>query len=164
MKLYEIAKDIENLIENGFVVDEETGEILLDTEDLDTTRISFDNKLENCALYIKNLKAESEAIKAEEKRLKERRETLDSKADRLSDYMLYCMQMAGVTKKETARAAISIHKSKRVEIDAADSIPEEYCRIKTEITPDKVRIKKILQAGGIVKGARLVEGENLGIK
>lgn len=164
MRLYDIAENIVQLINRGFVIDEETGEILLETEDLDAARISFDDKLENCALYVKNLNAESDAIKIEEKRLKERREALDRKADRLTDYMLHCMKMAGITKKETARAAISIRKSKRVEIDAIESIPDDYCKVKTEMTPDKNLIKKILQAGGVVQGARLVENENLGIK
>ena len=164
MRLYDIASGIEQLINQGFVFDEETGEILLETDDLDAAQINFNDKLENCALFVKNLKAEAEAIKAEEKRLKERRESLDRKADRLSDYMLYCMKMAGVTKQETAKAAISIRKSKRVVIEAAEAIPDQYCNVKTDITPDKNKIKKALQAGETIKGARLVEGENLGIK
>lgn len=164
MRLYDIASDIEQLINKGFVVDEETGEILLETADLDASKVSFDEKLENCALYVINLKAEAEAVKAEEKRLKERREALERKAERLSDYMLHCMKMAGVTKRETELATISVRKSKRVEIDALESIPDDYCNVNTEITPNKKLIRKVLDAGGVVKGARLVENENLGIK
>lgn len=58
--LYEIDADIVNCI------DTETGEIL-DFDSLDALNMERDAKIEGVALYVKQLQAEAEAIKAEEK-------------------------------------------------------------------------------------------------
>ena len=60
MTLYEIDNRLLSL------VDEETGEIT-DLEKFSELQMARDEKIENCALWFKNLKAESEAIRNEEK-------------------------------------------------------------------------------------------------
>ena len=51
--LYEINNDYVNVIENGFSIDEETGEILFDKTNLDELEIEFKEKADNIACYIK---------------------------------------------------------------------------------------------------------------
>ena len=58
MTIYEIDQAIMNC------VDVETGEII-DTEQLDKLQMERDAKLENVACWIKDLKAEAEALKNE---------------------------------------------------------------------------------------------------
>ena len=58
MKLYEIDKAILEC------VDQETGEII-DTEKLSDLQMQKDTKVENIALWIKDLLAEADAIKNE---------------------------------------------------------------------------------------------------
>ena len=65
MKLYEIDNAILECI------DMETGEVI-DAEKLDALNIERDAKIENVVLWIKDLKAEAEAIKAEKLTLAER--------------------------------------------------------------------------------------------
>ena len=71
MTLWEVDKRISDILENGMHIDEETGEVFL-PEDLDSLNIERDEKIEGIALYVKNLKAEAEAIHAEIDRLKDR--------------------------------------------------------------------------------------------
>ena len=63
--LYQLDEAIDAVISGGFVVDEETGEVLFDCENLDALREQRNAKLEAVALYIKNLDAEAAAIRAE---------------------------------------------------------------------------------------------------
>ena len=71
MTLWEVDKRIRDILENGMHIDEETGEVLL-PEDLDSLNIERDEKIEGIALYVKNLKAEADAIHTEIYRLKDR--------------------------------------------------------------------------------------------
>ena len=54
MNLFDVNSDIENF---EFKCDEETGEIL-NLDELDNLKMQKDEKIENIALYIKNLKAQ----------------------------------------------------------------------------------------------------------
>ena len=58
MNIYEINKAIEDILEDGFSVDEETGEILFDESALNALNAEISEKIENVACYIKNLTAD----------------------------------------------------------------------------------------------------------
>ena len=68
MKLYEIDRSIQEILDN-MSVDAETGEVTLDEEGLAALQLAREQKLEGVALCIKNLSAEAEAIRNEEKAL-----------------------------------------------------------------------------------------------
>lgn len=164
MKLYEIADYIEAAISGGYVIDEETGEVLFDSENLDALELEFNNKLESCALYVKNIVAEADAIKAEERRLKQRREALERKSERMKAYIDYNMSRMEVAEIETPKVAIRFRNSQRVEIDDSTAIPEYYCRVETVIQPDKNKIKNAIKSGNFVPGAKVIELRNLIVK
>ena len=63
MTLYDINEEISNCI----MVDEETGECIVDEARLAELQLERDAKVENIAMYIKNLAAEQPAIQAEPK-------------------------------------------------------------------------------------------------
>ena len=69
MKLYEIRQEIAELLERGFDVDLDTGEVLDIAPKLDALQMDEREKLEGIALYIKGLNAEVAAIREEEKTL-----------------------------------------------------------------------------------------------
>ena len=141
-------------------IDEETGEVFL-TEDLDLLNIERDKKIEGIALYVKNLKAEAEAIHAEIDRLKSRAESKKKKAERLTQYLSFvlCGQ-----KFETAKTSLSFRKSSVVQINNELLVPEEFMKVKTEKKPDKTAIANRIKCGEIVPGCELVEKNNLQIK
>lgn len=163
--LYEIDHNLYELLENDMVVDEETGEILFEDSDIDNLLLSRDQKLENTACYIKNLMSDIDQIKAEEKSLKDRRQTKEKKVERLKSYLANSMLLFGDKKFETPRVAISFRKSKQVEIAEGADIPQEYMTIKVEENPNKTKLKDaILKQGLLIDGVKVVEKENLQLK
>ncbi len=163
--LYEIDYNLYQLLENEMVVDEETGEILFEESDIDNLLLSRDQKLENTACYIKNLMSDIDQIKAEEKSLKERRQTKEKKAERLKSYLANSMLLFGDKKFETPRVALSFRKSKQVEIEPNTHLPQEYIKVKVEESPDKTKLKDaILKQGIVIDGVKVIEKENLQLK
>ena len=166
MTLYEIDNEIREFLDKMLdAVDEETGEVMeIDPSELERLNEARDQKIENIALYIKNLEADAKAIKEEEKNLKERRERAEKKADRLRDLLAMSMNNAGETKFNTARCAISFRSSKSVVITDLYLIDEAYVKKTIDIKPDKTAIKKALEAGEDIEGAYIEEKQNIQVK
>lgn len=152
MNLYEINDAIMDC------VDTETGEII-DAEKLESLQMAFDEKVENIALWIKNLLADAAAIKTEKDALADREKACRNKAESLKSYLASALDGS---KFSTPRVAISWRKSESVEIDDVTIIPSEYWKVKTDL--DKMGIKKALKAGAQVSGARIVTNNNIQIK
>lgn len=150
--LYEIDNDI------LACVDEETGEV--DIDKFDELNMERTAKLENLALWVKDLKAEADAIKAEEKALAERRQAKERKAESIKAYL---EKVLAGQKFETSRAVCSFRKSQKVEITNLDKIPDDYLRYSTP-TADKTAIKAAIKDGIDIEGAELVESVTMSIK
>lgn len=75
---------------------------------LDGIEGEFEAKAENTAQYIKALKAEEAAIKAEENKLHKRRKTYERKIENITTYLKNCMQTMNLKKVETAKARITL--------------------------------------------------------
>ena len=157
MNIYEIEQEILNLI------DPETGEIK-DFEAFEALNMARDEKIENIAMWIKNLNAEAKAIREEEKNLAERRTASENKAESLKKYL---DRILNGEKFSTAKIAISYRKSDAVEIADEESF------IKTAdgayLVPqapkiDKNAIKQALKNGVVISGVKLVERNNIQIK
>ena len=153
--LYDIIKSIESF---EFEVDEETGEIL-NMAELDALQVDKETKVENIALFIKNLKADAAMYADEEKAFAQRKKAAANKADRLTKYL--AAMLAG-EKYKSARVAITWRKSEQVDITSIDELPAGY--YVTEKKPDKMAIKKAMKNGETVPGAVLVERENIQVK
>lgn len=158
MTLYDIDKAIQTLLDEGFnyTVDEETGEITFDdrSAELEQLQINRAEKLEAVALYIKNLDALAEDIKAEEKALKERREAREKKAENLRKYLGNSLTAANEEGFETAKVRVSFRKSQAVIVDE-EKLDKAFIKetIKTTYAPDKTAIKKAIKEGQEVTGA-----------
>ena len=155
MTLYEIDTQITALI------DPETGEIA-DYEQFEQLQMDRAAKIENVACWVKNLRAEADAIANEAKSLQERAKSQKNKADRLESYLEAALHGE---KFSTARVAISWRKSQAVMIeDEAAFLREhpEYARIKTEV--DKAGLKDALKKGADLSGAFLEERVNMQIR
>ena len=119
MTLFELNKAIEDF---DLIVDEETGEVL-NIDELDALNLAKDEKIENVCLWIKNLEAEADAIKTEEKNLEARRKSKENKVKSLKGYVSYAL---GGKKFETPRVAVSYRKSESVKIDDDYVIPDKW--------------------------------------
>lgn len=166
--LYELDAKIAELLDTGFemsCIDAETGEI--DETQLaaylEQLQLDRKTKIDNIAVYVKNLEAEAVAIRAEEKKLKERREAKERKAERLKNYIKTSMLLQGETKFESARVSMSLRNSKAVVVDES-KLESVYFTSKIVQSVDKKAIKAALEAGILVEGAMLEECKNLQIK
>lgn len=68
-------------------------------------------KAENTAQYIKHLKAESEAIDAEIKKLQARSRSRKNRIDNLKQYLMTCMKQMELKKVDGVQARITIRKN-----------------------------------------------------
>jgi len=158
VNLYEINQEIDRAIQN--CIDPETGEILDDTSELDALTLARDEKIENIACYIKNLKADAEAIRTEEKKLAERRKTCENRAEWLKKYLANNLQGE---KFKSPRVAVSWRRSQAVVVEDIRKLPEDYLRYK-DPEPDKTAIKDAIKKGFDVEGAELVDNLSMVIK
>ena len=155
--LYQIRAEIENFTPE---VDEETGEFL-NAEEWDNLNLSYEEKIENTACYIKNLRSDISALEAEIKALKERVAAKEKKAAGLEKML--ADHLSG-QKFESARCMVSFRKSTSVEVEDVGLLPEHLLTVKTKVDPNKTAIAKLLKEGREIAGCSLVEKMNMNIK
>ena len=195
MKLYEMSTDFAELFDNydaivnieftpdgkgGFVDDDgnpvdpeerrrEMQQAWFDT--LDGMEQELVRKAENVAVYIKNMESEAKTLKAEEDKLKARRQAKENAAKRMREYLMGCMKQANISKIDEPRAIISLRNNpESVEIsDENDFISwanedhDEYLRYKApEI--NKTAVKNALKSGAEIPFAALTRSQSLTIK
>lgn len=158
MKLYEIDNAILEC------VDLETGEII-DPHKLSSLQMERDAKIENVACWIKDLKAEAEALKNEKQALAERQRVAENKAESLKKWLAYALQGE---KFKTPKCAISFRKSEAVEVtdEGLNNLMKEHDELLTYKAPEpnKTAIKQALKSGLSVRGVQLVQNTSTIIK
>ena len=152
--LYDIQRGITDC------VDEETGEVI-DFEKLSALTMELSEKIENIALWIKNLEADAEAFKKEEEAFEERKKAAANKAESLRRYLDTALNGQ---KFATERVSVSFRSSKAVQIAENTELPAEYIKTKVEKVPDKKKIGDALKNGIAVPGCALVTNRNMQIK
>ena len=153
MKLYEINEQIMACIDN------ETGEII-DIDKLNELQIAKDEKIENLALWYKDLLAEANALKEEKEAFAEREKAAKNKAESIKNYLSYVLNGENF---KTTKCALSFRKSEKTVIDDINSIPENFLKY-AEPKADLTEIKKAIKNGEEIKGAHLEEAQNIQIK
>lgn len=153
MNLYQIDAEIMGC------VDAETGEII-DIDKVEALEMERGAKVENICLWIKNLKAEAEALKAEKDAFAQRQKSAENKMESLKRYMTSYLDG---TPFESARVKVSFRKSETLEVMEGAIIPDEYLRFK-EPEVDKTALKKAIKGGLSVNGVTVSVNRNIQIK
>lgn len=164
MTLYDIDRQIESLLETA--IDYETGEVMPEAlEALEALQMERDAKVENVALWHKNILAESKALGDEIKILQDRKKRLEKKLDWMDGYL---EQALNGQRFETSKVAITFRRSQAVEISDSDAFIRGYKDnpelVKTEYSINKTNIRKMLKEGQEILGAELVDRQNMQIK
>ena len=155
MTIYEIEAEIMDCI------DQETGEII-DIDRLNALEMERDKKISNVACWIKDLRAEAEAIKAEKQALDKRQKAAENKAESLKTWLQSILQGE---KFKDSRCAISYRRSERVDFADNfnfDTLPDSMKKVTIE--PKKTEIKNYLLTGATIEGVELVESSNIQIR
>lgn len=159
--LYQIEQSILDCI------DTETGEII-DAEKLNELMIEKEVKIENVALWIKNLNADADAFKAEKDAFAEREKAARNKADNLKQWLSTVLDGQ---KFSTSKVQINFRSSESVEIEdekkfvdwAWDNERDDLLTYK-DPTPNKTAIKQLLKSGKTLDGVSIVKNQNIQIK
>lgn len=151
--LYEINEQILGC------VDGETGEIV-DIDRLQELQLTFDEKVEGIACWIKNLLSDAAAIKAEKDALEKRERAYKNKAESLKQYLYNAL---GGAKFKSPKAAISYRRSESVDVIDPMALPEEFLKY-AEPTVDKTKVKAAIKEGLQLPGVCLVEKQNIQIR
>lgn len=160
MNLYEINAEILKLMESV----DENGEMPMSVfSALSDLAVVESEKLESLGLIIKNLAAESDAIKREIDTFTDRKKTLDNKINGIKEYVTGYLLGWEKRKFETARVVLSIRPSVAVVLDDEKLIPEKYL-IPQEPKISKTLIKEDLVLGVTVPGAVLEHRNNLQVR
>lgn len=160
MKLYEISEAWNTLAE------------ILENEDMDAEAFkqAFDDlkgelnvKAENIVKLIKNMDGDVEAFKSEEKRLYEKRKSLENSIIRLKDYLHGTMKAMDIKNIDAGLFKIRIqNNAPSVSIVSEEVIPEAYKSY--EVKVDKKALLDALKNGEVIEGAELKQGESLRIR
>ena len=154
--LYELTSA---LAEFDFDIDEETGEIL-NAEELDALEIERDEKIENIALWIKNLTSDAEAYKKEKDNFAKKEQAAKKKVESLKEYLRWNLDGE---KFKTDRVTISWRRSEAVEVIDQEKIPKGWF-VDQEPKLDKAGIKAALKDGEEIPGVILKENNSIQIK
>ena len=174
MNLYEIDKNIKDVIDKGYSFNEETGEILFETEDLDKLELALTDKINNIVGYIKDLEIEEKALIEVAQDYENRAYNKKHKAERLREYLdNYLKSNNMYDKQEYKNGIVSYRSSKSLQI-ANDVDLENYLKgsdeyskyLKEKVTTsfDKKGITEELKNGKEIPFCKIVEKQNLQIK
>ena len=163
MKLYEVNQQIEDLL-TQLEPDPETGEIPANEDEIiaqiNALALKREDILQHLAKLALNTKATVQSMKAEEKRLHDRRQRMEQKQDRL---IAILDRECGGEKTDLGVATLCYRKTTHVEITDKDAAlkwlkengHDDCYRIpKPEIS--KLYVGKLLDAGDQIPGAERV--------
>lgn len=127
-------------------------------------------KSQNVAFVIRNLEATVEQISMAVEQMNARAKAIEKRADRIREYLLQNMLMAGVQTIECSYFKLSVRSNPpKVLVDDEKQIPIAYMTDPApppppEPRPDKKLIAKALKDGFDVPGCRLEQGKRVEIK
>ena len=161
-KLYEIDAVLRDAIQAAeAAVDVETGERPEDWAGfLETCQLERDKKCLGVAAYVRECRAEADAVKTEAKRLIARASAAERRAERVEAYLARTVQ-PGEPLSNTW-VAIGWRKSNAVVIDDEAKLPESCFKIIRQ--PSKTEIKAGIEAGTITDGAHIETRQNIQIR
>ena len=167
MKLYELTEQFLALQELAYdpEVDEQTFQ-----DTMEGLWGEIEDKADGYAKIIMGMKADIEALRAEEGRLAARRKALENRQQALKNNLEPNMRVMGKTKFKTALFSFNIQKNApSVRIDDEARLMEALKMeapelLKTKIEIDKKALLSALKAGAAFKGAEIQQSESLRIR
>jgi hypothetical protein len=140
-------------------VDLETGEII-DEEQLQALQLEREQKIEQVALWHKNLLSDAAQYAAEEAAFKKKKQVAQAKAERLKAYLQDALQG---DKYKSTRVSITYRTTPRVIVDDVLNLPPRFVRFPAP-EPNKTEIMAAIKGGEEINGAHLESNQSIIIK
>ena len=161
--LYELTEQYEGI--RMMLYDGETDEqMILDT--LESIDADIEEKADNYAKIIQDMKSSIEMLKAEEERLKARRKRLEAREDLLKTQLEENMRFIGKTSFKTALFSFNIQSNgglQPLEIGMISDIPMRFL-IQQDPVPDNKKIREYLKEHEVEWARLLPRGDSLRIR
>ena len=157
-ELNNIYLNIIDLIEDGAEPDVVDSVLLNINEELE-------HRADSYAIVIKNLEAKAGMIKAEEKRLSDRRRSIENNIKNMKSRLEESMILQDKKKFKTDKFSFGIQKNPMsVKIIDENSISEDYKEIVETVKVDKKAILEAYKQGQEIKGVEVNQTESLRIR
>lgn len=160
LTLYRCAADVQAALDYYF--DSET-----EREDtLEAVIGQFEVKAQSVIAYIKNQEITEKMLEGHIGRMTGKLKAVKAQNQSLKDYLARNMQVAGITeiKADDGTFKASFRKSEAVVILDEAQIPAEFMREAVKTEPDKTAIRKAIESGRQVAGAKIEGRKNLQIR
>lgn len=158
--LYELTEEAKELQD---MIQEYPPETFSDT--IESLQLMIEDKADSYAVVNQNISNEIAALKAEEERLRLRRNALERNQIRLIKAIKDAMNALGKNKIRTEKFTFSVVKNgglQPIKIDA-EKLPDKFKKVIME--PDIERIREAVKNGEIIPGVEVLpRGEHLTIK
>ncbi len=163
MTLHAATEQVRELLEQ---LDPETGELPAEYEQ---ARALVASKATAVAAYTLEIEKQAGYLKSYAKEVADRAKAAEKRAEWLRRYLADHMAAAGITKTSDERglfsATLAVGRDKSVEVFDAEQLPADYLReIPAKYEADKTLIRKALDDGFDVPGARIVAKDRLTLK
>lgn len=160
LALYRCAADVQAALDYYF--DSET-----EREDtLEAVIGQFEVKAQSVIAYIKNQEITEKMLEGHIGQMTGKLKAVKARNQSLKDYLARNMQAAGITeiKADDGTFKASFRKSEAVVILDEAQIPAEFMREAVKTEPDKTAIRKAIESGREVAGAKIEGRKNLQIR
>ena len=158
--LYELTEEARELQD---MIEEYPPETFSDT--IESLQLMIEDKADSYAAVNQNITNEIAALKAEEERLRARRNALERNQMRLMKAIKEAMNALGKTKIKTEKFTFSVSKNgglQPIKVDM-EKLPDKFKKMIFE--PDNDRIREAIKAGETIEGVEILpRGEHLTIK
>lgn len=163
IKLYEAAETVRHLLEQ---IDPETGEL---PEGLETARDVVIHKAQAVTAFILSNEAEADMVEVHAKHLLEQVKSARKRGDWLRTYLQSNMVATGILsiKSDDGTFSAKLERERDVSVDVFDDkqLPGDYLtEVPSYLKADKKLIRKALDDGYDVPGARLLRKDRLTLK
>lgn len=161
----DIQAEIRNVLESMECADvNEVDENVLDAY-LDELASQESDKVDAYGFVLRQQSARVQFLKDEEKRVNARRKAAENALERMKGHLLHVMQSSGLRKVSGSTTTISIRTTRSVKVSVgAEQLPNEFVRVKTTYEADKSAIKAAIDAGIVIDGCSIEDGEFLQVK
>lgn len=166
--IYENLNAVEELLLEVYSREEELKDREQTQQDIDWLKSQKEQilqvGLEKLCMVRQNKLAFIKALKDEETRIKDKRQSEENKLENLENYISQILFMSGEDKKQAGTFTVSFRKSTQVIVDEFNFHDVRFTTIKEVKSIDKMGIKEALKNGEKIDGAYLQENKNLQIK
>ena len=164
MKLYDIKDNMLDTLDIFLESEQDEVDREFYSETMKYLKEELAHKSSNIIKYLSNLDSEALAIKSEIDRLSKAKKARERKSVSLKSYLVSVMEILEKKKIETDLGTYGLRKSTSLDVYDMSKIPEEYLKVKKEVSVDKRELTNLIKSGKSIEGVALVENYSLQIK